>query len=71
MLRGPSCRVWFLGETIHSWRLGAQVRHPPLSPPCHMLWAHLLEGEELDRAFQILCILISSRGYHLMHPPLE
>ena len=52
LLRGPNCRVWFLVERIHSWRLGVQVRHPSIAPPCHMLWAHLLEGEELDQAFQ-------------------
>ena len=28
------------------------MRRPPIAPPCHMLWAHLLEGEELDQAFQ-------------------
>ena len=52
LLRGPNCRVWFLGERIHSWRLGVQVRRPPLAPPRHMLWAHLLEGEELEQAFR-------------------
>ena len=50
LLRGPSCMVWFLGERIHSWRLGVRVRHPPLAPPRHMLWAYLLEGEELKQA---------------------
>ena len=52
LLRGPNCRVWFLGERILSWRLGVRVRHPLVAPPRHMLWAHLLEGEELDQAFQ-------------------
>ena len=52
LLRGPNCRVWFLGERIHSWRLGVRVRHPPIARPRHMLWAHLLVGEELDQAFQ-------------------
>ena len=52
LLRGPSCRVWFLGERIHSWRLGVRVRRPPLAPPRHMLWAHLLEGQELERALR-------------------
>ena len=27
------------------------MRRPPIAPPHHMLWAHLLEGEELDHAF--------------------
>ena len=52
LLRGPNCRVWFLGERIHSWRLGDRVRRPPVAPPRHMLWAYLLEGEELDQAFE-------------------
>ena len=52
LLKSPNCRVWFLGERIHSWRLGVRVRHPPITPPRHMLWDHLLEGEELDQAFQ-------------------
>ena len=52
LLRGPNYRVWFLGERIHSWRLGVRVRHPPLAPPRHMLWAHLLEGEELEQALR-------------------
>ena len=52
LLRGPNCRVWFLGERIHSWRLGVQVRRPPLAPPRHMLWAHLLEGQELEQALR-------------------
>ena len=50
LLRGPGCKVWFLGEMIHSWHLGARVRRPPLPPLHHIFWAHLLEGEELDRA---------------------
>ena len=52
LLRGPNCRVWFLGERIHSWRLGVRVRRPPLAPPRHMLWAHLLERQELERALR-------------------
>ena len=28
------------------------MRRPPLPPPRHMLWAHLLEGEELEQAFR-------------------
>ena len=52
LLRGPSCRVWFLGERIHSWRLGVRVRRPPLAPPRHILWAHLLEGQELEQALR-------------------
>ena len=52
LLRGPNYRVWFLGERIHSWRLGIRVRCPPVAPPRHMLCAHLLEGEELDQAFE-------------------
>ena len=52
LLRGPSFRVWFLGERIHSWRLGVRVRRPPLAPPRHMLWDHLLEGEELEQALR-------------------
>ena len=52
LLIGPNCRVWFLGERIHSWRLGVRVRHSLIAPPRHMLWAHLLKGEELDQAFQ-------------------
>ena len=28
------------------------MRRPPIAPPRHMLWVHLLEGEELDQAFQ-------------------
>ena len=52
LLKGPNCRVWFLSERICSWRLGVRVRRPPFIPPRHMLWAHLLEGEKLDQAFQ-------------------
>ena len=28
------------------------MRRPPVAPPRHMLWAHLLKGKELARAFE-------------------
>ena len=28
------------------------MRRPPLAPPRHMMWAHLLEGQELEQALR-------------------
>lgn len=48
LLRGPSCKVWYLGERIRAWREGAWVRRPPLAPPRYIFWAHLLDRDELE-----------------------
>lgn len=52
LLRGPDCRVWYLGEKVYNWGQGARVRRPPFTPPREIFWGHLLEADELDRVVE-------------------
>ena len=50
LLRGPDCRVWYLGERVRGWPAGGHSRRVPVPPPRGMFHAHLLRGDALDKA---------------------
>ena len=50
LLRGPDCRVWYLGERVRGWPAGGRSRRVPVPPPHGMFHGHLLRGDALDEA---------------------
>ena len=50
LLRGPDCRVWYLGRRICGWPAGGRSRRVPVPPPRGIFHAHLLRGDALDEA---------------------
>ena len=49
LLRGPDCRVWFLGERVCGWQARGRIRRVTISPPYGMFHTHMLRGMPLTR----------------------